>query len=289
MSHSASVPHAASRLEFLVQRLPAFERFHAGDARLRVNELVDLVERDDVLGAMRQGLETALTRSAQEWYEEGYRTSALPALPAEPAAACALRWALLRRLRQDKVDLRQFVASTCPGAHLNEKLMAWKRLVVHPLAHDLRALCELLGLRLVGEWADVEALTREALAGPFAARAFGPRAWDDEDDRRAEAEEEQARARPAPLAPAPTVGEPAPGPARVTWEQLVVALEAAIGTVAAPLVREDLLRDAQALRLEGWRSTRRPARILARVEAMARHPELAAACAELTRAAAALR
>lgn len=290
MTRSASVPHAASRLEFLVQRLEAFERFHSGDARLRIQELVDLIERDDVLGCLRRAVEEAQRGSAQEWFEVGFRIGSLPPLPEEPAAALGLRWSILRRVRQDKVDLRQFVATTCPGAHLNEKLMHWKRLVVHPLAHDLRALCDLVREELQGEWADIEAVTGAVLRGSFAARAFGSRPWNDEDDARATAAEQAARPRreppasPAAPAPPPPGSAPSPAlPASEAWSLALARLEAAIATVPAPL-GDDLQRDAQALRLEGWRPTRQPARIEARLRSLARHPELAVACAELLRA-----
>lgn len=286
MSRPAFVPHVIARLDLLDRRLEALEGLAASDAGPGLGELTGLLAGDDVLGALRAALEETPTGSARVWFEEGLRAGAFPALPDEPAAACALRWSLVNRVHHAQVDLTALLECVSPSAQTSDpsapgQMVAWHRLVVRPLLHDLRLIGRLVRARLEGESAAVQALTGEVLAGPFAAEGFGPRAWDDQDQQR------KVAASAARVSAAPEVADG--GRRRATWEQLVTALEAAIAGVAAPLVRADLLRDAQALRLEGWRVTQRPARILARVRALARHPELTAACAQLERAAAALK
>lgn len=67
-------------------------------------------------------------------------------------------------------------------------------------------------------------------------------------------------------------------------DQALARLELAIGSVEPQSLRKDLLLDARALRLESWRPTTLLARVRARLRALARHPELAEACAGIDRA-----
>lgn len=277
MSLTTSRPHAESLLRFLEQRSEQLELFHSGNARLVIQQFCDFFDRDDVLCYVSQALQRRVETSPKAWHERALREGRVPPLPDDPAACMAFRYAVLKQVRMDKLDLRHFVSNLFPGSYLDEKLMHWKRLIVHPFGADCRTLSRGLIARLpAGDWVDMSALVDEYLDGPFREEGFGPRAWNDDDDRRVEAEEEarkQGRALPPPPAPsAPARGDDA--------HAALDALEAALRSASlSDADRGDLLLDVAALRVELERPRRALERIGARLDDVAaRAAETAQAC-----------
>ncbi|MGE0712903.1 MAG: hypothetical protein AB7N76_11465 [Planctomycetota bacterium] len=255
-----------SRLRYLAEQVDRFETFHAGNARLALNDFTGTFTTDDVLSVLWEGLRVHLDLAVKEWHEEANREGRAPALPTSPAAAMAFRFATFRFVTREKVDLKNLVSNLFPGEHLNERLMHWKRLFVHPFAADCRAVVQALTARLPEtEWVDPAPVLAEYLAGDFAREGFGPRAWTDADDAAAEAAAAAASARAAPGAP--------PVPADAV-EEALRALEALLHGLDP-----DLALDLRALRLERTRPTFLRGRFLARLSALARHAPLRAACA----------
>ncbi len=294
MSQSTPRDRAASLLKFLTERVDLFERFHSANYKLAAQSFFDFFDRDDVIGEVQKVLSRRAPTTAKAWYERANASGAVPPLPERPDEAFAMRYALLKHVRMDKVDLRYFATNHFPGGFLDEKLMHYKRLVVHPFAADCRTLARLVTERLEGEWVDVGALTDDVLGSDaFAAAAFGPRSWTDEDDKRVEAAEKAAKrglggaapapaavaVRTTPVAPAPVVSAPVtvtPPEASSETHDALEALEAAAagaGGEGAADLRLDLL----ALRVELGRGTRRPERLAARLDALAAHPAIARA------------
>lgn len=310
MSLTTSCPHAASILRFLAQRSEQLEGFHSGNARLVVQQFCDFLDRDDVLGFVSQALQRRVDTAPRGWHERALREGRVPPLPEDPAACMAFRYAALKLIRMDKLDLRHFVTNLFPGSYLDEKLMRWKRLIVHPFGADCRTLAAGLIARLPeGDWVDMAALIDGYLDGPFQQEGFGPRAWTDEDDRRVEAEEKARKDGRAPP-PRPASGRAAPssratgpgatGPgatgsgaqtagdasSRAALDDLAGALRA---DALTDVEREDLLLDVAALRVELERPRRARARIQARLDEMAsRVAGAAGAAAACARARAAL-
>lgn len=302
---SATRERAESLLRFLKQRSEQLERFHSGSARLVMQQFCDFFDRDDVVGVLAQALARRAPMTAKAWYDAAQARGAPPPLPEDPTACMALRYALIKHVRMEKIDLRYFVTTHYPGSFLDEKLMHWKRLVVHPFGADCRALADLVigGLAPGAEWVDLAATFDEVLdSDRWKALAFGPRAWSDEDDRKAEEEEKRARLRvggrddaPAPAAPAPAAPAPAaPAPAAPaaaapsSAERVEAALDALLAAIESSQGERahDLRLDVAALRLEARRPTPRPERAAARLEAIARAaPALAEACRAVREAA----
>lgn len=279
MSLTTSRPHAASMLRFLEQRSEQLETFHSGNARLVVQQFCDFLDRDDVLSMLSQTLQRRVDTSPKAWNERALREGQAPPLPADPAACMAFRYATLKLVRMDKLDLRHLVTNVFPGSFLDEKLMHWKRLIVHPFGADCRTLARGLTDRLPeGDWVDLAALLDDYLDGPFVTEGFGPRAWGDEDDRAVEAAEAARKARPldrAPERPAAQAERPAP-------QAALDALEAALRQGAPEDLRGDLLLDVAALRLELERGRREAARMAARLDDVAaRAPAAREACARV--------
>jgi hypothetical protein len=186
------------------------------------------------------------------------------------------------------VDLRFFASNLFPGKFLDEKLMHWKRLLVHPFGEDCRTVARALLARLGdAEWVDVAALVDEYLDGPFRTEGFGPRAWTDQDDARVDADEKKRKAallggddpdRKAPVAP-PAAARSAPAKplrstivARRTVEATDAGLSAALEALSADLEAAGETRDwrvdVEALRLEARRQQRRVDRMRGRVQAL---------------------
>ena len=288
MSQSTPRDRAASLLKFLTERVDLFERFHSANYKLAAQSFFDFFDRDDVIGEVQKVLARRAPTTAKAWYERANASGAVPPLPERADEAFAMRYALLKQVRMDKVDLRYFASNHFPGAFLDEKLMHYKRLVVHPFAADCRTLARLATERLEGEWVDVGALTDDVLGSDaFAAAAFGPRSWTDEDDAKVEAAEKAAKKRlggaapaPAPVAVRATPAAPPP-PALVAetppeTHDVLESLEAAASGAEGPGA-DDLRRDLLALRVELGRGTRRPERLAARLDALAAHPAIARA------------
>ncbi len=288
MSLTTSRPHAESILRFLEQRSEQLEVFHSGNARLVVQQFCDFLDRDDVLGFVAQALHRRVDTAPKAWHERALREGHVPPLPDDPAACMAFRYAVLKLIRMDKLDLRHFVTNLFPGSYLDEKLMHWKRLIVHPFGADCRTLSRGLIARLPqGDWVDMAALVDEYLDGPFQQEGFGPRAWTDEDDRRVEAEE---KARKEGRTPPPPAARPAAAPRDATPAAALDALEAALRAGAlADDARHDLLLDVAALRVELERPRRARERLLARLDDVAaRAATVGAAVDACARARAAL-
>ncbi|RMG10512.1 MAG: hypothetical protein D6731_17285 [Planctomycetota bacterium] len=256
MSASVAGQRARSQLRFLVQAVDRFERFHAHDFVRQIRDFDAFFTGDDVVGLLWGVLHRRLSVDVGEWHAAAQRAGRPGALPADPVECLGFRFATLRLVRREKLDLRYYVSNLYPGDHLNERLMHWKREVVHPLAADLRTLVALLLPRLEGvEWVDLAGLYAEVLDGPFRALAFGPRAWTDADDE----------ALPASV-PGGEAAVPAP------WEALVDRIESVLREAPLPARRRaDLLLDAEALRLELRRKTRRLGRIRSRLAELAPH------------------
>jgi hypothetical protein len=173
---------AESALRFLPQKLALVEPFHIANHKLLVRELVDHVERDDVLLHVAAVLRRRLTFAGRAWVDESVKAGAPRPLPEDPVECMAFRFDVLKQLRLEKIDLRYFVANFYQGEHLNERLMHWKRAIVHPLLEDLRRFARLLLDRLPeGERFDMEELAAEVLDG-FGPMAFGSRVWTEADD-----------------------------------------------------------------------------------------------------------
>src|SRR5581483_8461132 len=125
-----------------------FEPFHAANHMLAIKDLIDHLEKDDVLTHVVAALRRRGALAGRTWADESVKAGAPRPLPEEPVAALALRLDVLKQVKLEKLDLRYFAASFYPGEHLNERLMHWKRSIVHPLAEDLRRLAALLLERL---------------------------------------------------------------------------------------------------------------------------------------------
>ncbi len=305
---------ATSQLRFLAQRVELFERFHSANSRQVVRAFVEELERDDVLGYLAQALTRRAVVSPRGWLDEAQASGRVPPLPDDPVSAMALRWGVIKQVKLEKVDLRYFVSNLFPGAFLDEKLMGFKRLIVHPFAEDCRRLSAAL-LRDLGEaeWVDVEAAIEAYLDDGLRREGFGPGAWSDADDARVEAEEKAAKAArvglegraaaaspptapparpeaPAAAPPAP-VSQVSPVPAAPPGGDAAPAdrLAALRSALAARSdldagVRHDLGLDLDALALELARPRPQAARIAARLaDLAAAAPALAAGCEELAR------
>lgn len=283
MSLTTARQRAESILRFLPQRVSGMETFHIANYRLALAGFCDELERDDVLEHLWRVFQERQPGPVRAWYRDAQASGELPPFPADPAACFALRYMLMKHVRMDKVDLRFFVTHLFPGSHLNERLMHWKRLVVHPFAADCRTLSRGVIARLGdAEWVDMKAELDAYLDGPFQEEGWGPRTWTDADDEAAEAAEaapetDAAATAPAPTpaaaataAPSPAAGAPLPQAAGAAADPL----EAALGDLDAAAAAlgdagRDLRRDVAALRLEGRRRTRRPDRIRARLATLA--------------------
>lgn len=272
MTLTTSRPHAESLMRFLKQRSEQLEVFHSGNARLIVQQFCDFFDRDDIVSFVAQGLLRRLDTSPKMWHEQALRDGQLPPMPATRAGCMAFRYAVLKQIRMDKLDLRHFVSNLFPGSYLDEKLMRWKRLIVHPFGSDCRTLADGIIARLPeGDWVDMEALVGEYLDGPFETEGFGPRAWDDADDRRVEDEEKRRKEGRAPAAAAPretpaaaTQKNTRVHTADATADAALDALEADVRRLA-DAAQGDLLLDVAALRVELTRGHREAARIEARL------------------------
>ncbi len=264
-----------SHLTWLVERTAALDQFHAGSARLVLNDFCDWFVRDEVGSHLFEAVRTRAPITAKDWHEQANREAKLPPLPEDPLAAMGFRFNVLWLVRREKVDLKYFVTNHFPGTYLNECLMHWKRLIVHPFAADCRTVAKLgrARLREADEWVDVPAFLHDILEGPFQERAFGPRAWTDADDEAEEAAE----------APAPPEAPP-PRPVADAPQGLTAALEALHQQIARSDGGDDALLDVEALRLEATRPTPRPDRVRTRLRRLAERPELNAACAALEQA-----
>ncbi|MEZ0228676.1 MAG: hypothetical protein ACAI25_08635 [Planctomycetota bacterium] len=173
---------AESALRFLPQKISTFERLHTANHMLVVLDFVDHMERDDVLTHLVAALRRRMPVSGRAWADATGKLGSPSPLPEDPVAAIALRFDVLKQVRLEKIDLRHFTANYYPGEHLNERLMHWKRAIVHPLAEDLRRLAKVLLDKLPdGDRFDMEELSGEVLDA-FGPSAFGPRAWTDADD-----------------------------------------------------------------------------------------------------------
>lgn len=264
--------HAVSRLRYLVQQVDRFERFHAGSARLELNAFTDLFTTDDVLSQIWDALRAHLSVSPKAWHEQANREREVPPLPAGAADCMAFRFATFRYMRSDKADLQHFVSNNFPGSYLNERLMNWKRLIVHPFAADCRTLvADLPRLLPETEWVQLDEHLEAYLAGPFEQAGFGPRAWTDADDEGAEASLAQAEAATSPQQQAP-----APDAVEAALDALAARVEA-----LAPDEQADVLLDLAALRIERRRPTFQRARFLARLQSLSARAPLQPACVAL--------
>lgn len=179
-------------LAFAVQRAEQMEPFHAANYRLALAAFCDFFDQDDVVALVEQALRRRQVLDAKGWFDASVRASEPQPLPEGPAQAMAARYAIMKQVRMDKVDLRFVTANVFPGSHLNETLMHWKRLIVHPFVADLRTLSADVRDRLGdGEWVDLLEILGDYLdSEAFAARAFGPRAWTDADDERSQGDDD---------------------------------------------------------------------------------------------------
>lgn len=270
MSGVIAVQRAGSQLRYLKQMVENFEGFHAANFTREINQFCDFFTQDDVIGLISRALFQRIPTSPQAYQDRVQASGVVEALPEEPVAAFAFRWGILRLIRRGKVDLRFFVSNHFPGAHLNEMMMNWKRLIVHPFAEDCRTISDGLQERLGDDdWVRFEALVADYLDGPFAEVGFGPRAWNDDDDDAAEGDES------APATKKPSAGT------TPSLSGALSALEAAVNAIHAP-ARDDLLRDVAALRLEVTRRDVEGDRIRRRLESMAKaEGTLAAPCSEV--------
>jgi hypothetical protein len=260
------------------------EPFHVGNFRPILQEYVDYVDRDDVLSQVVAGLRRHLTRTGRDWNDASRKKNEAEPLPADPLGSFALRYDLMRTaVKHDRFDLRNFVTSLYPGSHLNEKLMHWKRAIVHPFAADFRNLGVLLLERLPkDEWFELEGPIQQALDA-LAPVAFGPRAWTDADDEAASRAEEtaKAQAKRSALGGKSESSPDGPAPATAAPETFASALEALGRAVEsssglAPDDRHDLALEVKILALEVQR--RAPgagARLRSRLDAVASFPGLA--------------
>ncbi len=254
---------AESALRFLPQKLALVEPFHIANHKLLVRELVDHVERDDVLLHVAAVLRRRLSVTGRAWVDGSVKAGSPEPLPEDPVACMAFRFDVLKQLRLEKIDLRYFVASLYPGEHLNEKLMHWKRAIVHPLLEDLRRLAKVLLDRLPqGERFDMEELAGDVLDG-FGPGAFGSRAWTEADD------EAQARAGDEPAR------------SRSGLDEALAALGRAVAgaTELTPEEKHDLSIEARIIATEA--SAGKKERVRARLDVIARRSSLQAAAEEV--------
>lgn len=269
---NATQATARSGLNFLKQQVDRFETFHAANYQLHINEFCDWFVRDEVVALLYEGLRRHLTIAPKDWHDQANREGKVPPLPDDRASAMAFRFAVLRFVRRKKVDVRHFVTNHYPGAHLNEMMMHWKRLIVHPFAADCHTVADAVMARFgSAEWVDVVGIVDEYLSGDFQQEGFGPRAWTDADDERVEAAEAAAKGKPAPPAPAPAAPAVGDDPLSVALDALEVEVEG--------LRSKDLLLDMKALRLELRRSSLERARVLRRLKSMVQtRDQLRTAC-----------
>jgi hypothetical protein len=247
------------------------ETFHGANYLLLLKEYGEFLERDDVLMHVLAGLRRHLSLGGKAWADEAVKRGATPPLPEDPVACFAFRWDHMRVVKIEKVDLRYFVTCFYPGSHLNEKLMHWKRAIVHPFAEDMRRLGRVLLERLPREERiDLEGLVAGALAD-FGPHAFGPRAWTDADDE----------------VPIPALPAPAAEPPVDDIDEAVAALARAVSEARdlSADERHDLALDARIVAVEarGARTPGRRERLLARLRAIAAHAPLADAAARVER------
>lgn len=277
------------------------EPFHAANYRAALADYVDYFERDDVLLHLLAALRRRATTTARDWNDESLKKGTAAPLPADGLACLALRYDLLRTaVKSDKFDLRYFVSCLFPGSHLNEKLMHWKRLVVHPLAADVRRLGELVLERLPAtEWVETDDVVPAALEA-LAREAFGPRSWTDADDEATTRAEEAARARaqrsalgtsgePAPAAHSTAISHPpekgdSPTAAAPDLEEALAALGRAVassGQLDAD-ERHDLALEVRILALEAKKSSPEARdRLRSRLDAIGARPEWGAPVARV--------
>lgn len=274
---------AESALRFLQQKTQRFESFHAANFQLIVREFVEFLERDDVLLFLVRALKGRITITAQSWYQDTVRKNAVAPMPQDPIACFAFRYDVIRLVRLEKIDLRYIASSFYPGAHLNEKLMYWKREVVHPFGEDCRRFAEraIAALPAADQQGYVDALALfSTQLDLYAPEAFGSRAWGDKDDEKAEAQEKAKKApiADAPAAPAPPASPAASAPAApADLGSALDALERAVLEAHGLDDRDDLTADVRALRLEAARSKPRAERALARLGELEKREPLATA------------
>jgi hypothetical protein len=272
-----AVQRALSQLNYLKQYVERFETFHAANSKKEIREFMDFFSQDDVIGHVSRALFERMSMSAAAWHAEVQAGSKILPLPDDPVECFAFRLGTLRLCRRNKLDLRFFVANHFSGSHLNEMLMNWKRLIVHPFAADCRRFADAAVAALPeSEWVDFEPHIHTVLDGAFRKTAFGPRAWTDADEKAEEAAEAKSN-------PAPAAANPSTTP---TLASALDSLEAAVRSyllraAARKGVGDDLLRDVQALRLETQRRVPMRPRTLARLAAIASHPQLTKACKDL--------
>lgn len=173
---------AESALRFLPQKISLFEPFHTANHMLLIRDFMDHMERDDVLTHLVAAVRRRMSVTGRQWADDTGKKGAPSPLPEDPIAALALRLDVLKQVKLEKIDLRYFSASFYPGEHLNERLMHWKRAIVHPLAEDLRRLSKALLARLpADERFDMEELSSDVL-DEFGPAAFGSRSWTEADE-----------------------------------------------------------------------------------------------------------
>jgi hypothetical protein len=317
VSLSTHRDRAISQLKFLKQHVDLMEPFHVGDYRKRLNEFIDFCDQDDVICYLSSAMHRWAGQRVKDWYDLCLKQNEVIPLPEDPLAAMGTRYLALKLVRQDKVDLRFVVSNLFPGSYLNEKLMHFKRLVVHPLGADMRTLSDGLLARLGDEeWVDVAGTLDAFLQGDFRQHAFGPRAWTDEDDDNEGGEtvrllpeelgqrrlQRAATATPAlaggdavdrsadtvrvttrakAKARAEAAGSASNTPTGTSVHDALTALQQAVEALEDP---GDLSFDVAALRVEVHRRRFRNARFLARLDDLSRAEEgLAELCAEVRR------
>jgi hypothetical protein len=266
-----AVQRAVSQLNYLKQYLERFETFHAVNYKKEIREFMDFFSQDDIIGHLSRALFGRMHMSTAAWHSEVTAGGRVLPLPDDSVECFAFRLGSMRLIRRNKLDLTYFVANHFPGAHLNEMLMNWKRLIVHPFAEDCRSMADALIAELPDEeWVELEPLIETVFDGAFREKAFGPRAWTDADDDAVEAAE---KTQPAPKKASPPAPEASPS--------VSVALDRLKAAIEAGSLDKDLLRDVEALRLEAQRQTPERARVHARLADLASHGSLAKACATL--------
>jgi hypothetical protein len=260
---------AESALRFLPQKLARFETFHAANHMLLIREMLDELERDDVLMHVTAALRRRAAVTGKAWADESVKAGSPRPLPDDPVACIGLRIDVLKQIRLEKIDVRYFAANLYPGEHLNERLMHWKRTIVHPLAEDLRRLALVLLEKLPDtDRFDMEALASDVLDG-FGARAFGSRSWTDADDDAAIAASTKAGDEAAPRDP------------RGDLEAALASLDKAIaaaGDLSAD-EKHDLALEARILALDAKKGRKEKAR--SKLDALAKRPSLEKAALEV--------
>jgi hypothetical protein len=173
---------AASALDFLPQKLDQFEGFHSANHVFHIRDFLEHLDRDDVLGHLTSVLRRRVTVSGKAWTDETVKAGAPRPLPKDAVACLALRLDLLRQVRSEKIDVLYIAANFYPGEHLNERLMNWKRVFIHPFARDLRTIARRARERLPeDDRLDAEALF-DSVIDDLAPELFGSRPWGDSDE-----------------------------------------------------------------------------------------------------------